>query len=170
MENGSGSGFFVSKNVIVTNFHVIENQSSGSVKIVSTEQEFYITNVLAIDENKDLAILSVSKQDGTPLELSKNKDEAVGEKIYAIGNPNGLEGTFSEGNISGIRNNVLYWDRLIQITAPISPGSSGGPILNTEGKVIGIAVMQMKKGQNLNFVIPVSDLINLMETNNIKTN
>jgi trypsin-like peptidase len=75
---------------------------------------------------------------------------------WQLGNPLGLEGTFSDGIISGIRRDGSR--RILQITAPISPGSSGGPILNEKGLVIGIAVATLSEGQNLNFAIPVSDL------------
>ena len=76
----------------------------------------------------------------------------VGETVYAVGNPRGLEGTFSDGIISSIR--PVGSDKLIQITAPLSPGSSGGPVLNRRGEVIGVSVLTIRDGQNLNFAIP----------------
>ena len=84
----------------------------------------------------------------------------VGEDVYAIGNPQGLEGTFSKGIISSIRE--FNGHSIIQITAPISPGSSGGPLLNSIGEVIGVAFASFKSGQNLNFAIPVKYLHNLL--------
>ena len=69
-----------------------------------------------------------------------------------FGNPQGLEGTFSQGIVSSIR--VLGADKILQITAPISPGSSGGPVLNEKGQVIGVSVATFRGGQNLNFAIP----------------
>ena len=82
-----------------------------------------------------------------------NSDFAqVGETVYAVGNPRGLEGTFSQGIISSIR--PVGSDKLIQITAPLSPGSSGGPVLNRKGEVIGVSVFTIRNGQNLNFAIP----------------
>ena len=86
---------------------------------------------------------------------------AVGDEVYAIGNPQGLEGTFSQGIVSSIRQ--IGSDTLFQITAPISPGSSGGPVLNAQGKVIGIAVATFSGGQNLNFAIPASYLTLLLQ-------
>lgn len=85
---------------------------------------------------------------------------AVGDEVYAVGNPRGLEGTFSAGIISGIR--TAEDARILQITAPVSPGSSGGPVLTIKGTVIGVAVAFLKGGQNLNFAIPVSDVKNLL--------
>src|SRR5205814_3847452 len=76
----------------------------------------------------------------------------IGDAVYAIGNPIGLEGTFSQGVVSGVR--AFGSDRLLQITAPISPGSSGGPVLDQTGTVVGVSVMSIVTGQNLNFAIP----------------
>lgn len=84
----------------------------------------------------------------------------LGQRIFAIGNPKGLSGTISEGIISGIR--VLENNDLYQITAPISPGSSGGPVLNTSGDVIGVSVASLTSGQNLNFAIPAKYVKNLV--------
>ena len=84
----------------------------------------------------------------------------VGEPVYAVGNPHGLEGTFSQGIISSVRK--VGTDRLLQITAPVSPGSSGGPVLNGRGKVIGISVATFRGGQNLNFAIPSNYLTALL--------
>ena len=84
----------------------------------------------------------------------------MGERVYAVGNPQGLEGTFSRGIVSGIRN--VGDDKILQVTAPISPGSSGGPILNDRGEVIGVSVATFKGGQDLNFAIPSSYLATLL--------
>src|SRR5262249_3421737 len=81
----------------------------------------------------------------------------IGDEVYVVGNPEGLEGTFSQGIISSLRGNDY-----IQITAPISHGSSGGPVLNKNGEVIGVAVGLIEEGQNLNFAIPVSKLTQLL--------
>ena len=83
----------------------------------------------------------------------------IGETVYAIGSPVGLEGTFSNGIVSGFRN--VGEQRLIQITAPISPGSSGGPVTNSKGAVVGVAVATLKDGQNLNFAVPSNYLSQL---------
>jgi S1-C subfamily serine protease len=98
------------------------------------------------------------------LSLGDSTKVAVGDEIYVIGNPQGLEGTFSQGIVSSIRK--IGTDTLLQITAPISPGSSGGPVLDSKGEVIGVAVATFKGGQNLNFAIPVSYLSTLLS--NIK--
>jgi hypothetical protein len=89
---------------------------------------------------------------------------AVGDEVFVAGNPQGLEGTFSQGIVSGIRD--VESGTLLQITAPISPGSSGGPVLNSEGKVVGISVATFTSGQNLNFAIPANYLASLLIASN----
>jgi len=152
----SGSGFFVTANTIATNFHVIEDMTSGTVRVVGSSRVHNIIGVVAYDEEKDLAILQIATSIGKPLVLGGSQKPAVGEDIWAVGNPSGLEGTFSPGIVSALREFVD--GSLIQITAPISPGSSGGPVVNNRAEVVGIAVGSRESGQALNFAIPVSAL------------
>ncbi len=159
-----GSGFFISDNIIVTNAHVIEGAANGYAKLVNSKSKIDILGFSAIDEIHDLVLLEVTNSKTTKLKLGNSDLLEVGENIYAVGNPQGLEGTFSEGIISSIRN--FDGHSIIQITAPISPGSSGGPLLNSKGEVIGIAFASFKSGQNLNFAIPVKYLYDLL--NNTK--
>jgi hypothetical protein len=112
-----------------------------------------------MDKANDLVILKVSGVYGTNLAIGSEAFPEIGEKIYAVGNPKGLNGTFSEGIISGVRD--LQTSKVLQITAPVSPGSSGGPVLNTHGQVIGIAFASFTRAQNLNFAIPIKYLISL---------
>jgi hypothetical protein len=105
-----------------------------------------------------LALLKVGGS-APVLNLGPDSKPAVGDKVYVVGNPLGLEGTFSEGIISGIRS--IESDSILQMTAPISPGSSGGPVMNDSGTVIGVAVATFKDGQNLNLAVPVTYLSRL---------
>jgi trypsin-like peptidase len=155
-----GSGLFVGDGLIATNMHVIDGASSGFAKIVGQEKKYTITGTVAKDSAHDLVILSVTGASASPLTLGQSDEASVGDEIYVVGNPLGLEGTFSSGIISGIRR--LGPDSILQITAPISPGSSGGPVLDNRGRVIGVAVATFKDGQNLNFAIPVSYLSALL--------
>ena len=161
----TGSGFFVGPNQIATNYHVIEailNEGAlGSVKLVGKDEIYAIEDIVSFDKEKDLAIIKVREVKGTgidvpALRLGDSDAVQIGDKVYVAGNPEGLEGTFSDGIISAIRGNST--DKIFQMTAPISPGSSGGPVLNNSGKVIGISVGGMEHGQNLNFAIPVNYL------------
>jgi tetratricopeptide (TPR) repeat protein len=151
-----GSGFFVRTDVIATNYHVIKGASRLYAKLVGQQGVYRIKEVLTIDKDRDLALLKVAEVTAPVLSLGYNREVAIGDEVFVVGNPEGLEGTFSQGVISGIRSvaGKLY----LQITAPISPGSSGGPVMNTSGEVIGVAVGTLRTGQNLNFAVPVSDL------------
>lgn len=155
-----GSGFFVSEDVVATNAHVIQGAGSGSAKLVGQKQTFQVLGTLAVDLHADLALLRVSGR-APSLGLSRGPAPVVGDSVYVIGNPLGLEGTFSEGIVSGVR--ATGTDSLIQMTAPISPGSSGGPVMDAAGEVIGVAVATFKEGQNLNLAVPVAYLERMLE-------
>ena len=154
-----GSGFFVDNGKIATNLHVIEGASRGYAKVLGLKSKYNIEGIVAIDRNRDLALLAIEASQTPSLILGKSEAVEVGEQIYVIGNPQGLEGTFSQGIISSIRE--IGTDKLLQITAPISPGSSGGPVLNNNGEVIGVSVATFTNGQNLNFAIPSNYLSDL---------
>jgi len=155
-----GSGFFVKEDVIATNLHVIEGAASGYAKIIGKKPKYDIAGFVAIDRYRDLVLLKVQEAKAPTLVLADTNDIAVGDEVYAIGNPQGLEGTFSKGIVSSIRK--VGEDSLLQITAPISPGSSGGPVLNAQGEVVGVSVATFKGGQNLNFAIPALYLTPLL--------
>ena len=163
-QSSFGSGFVVGTGQIATNHHVIEGITSGKVKLVGETVEHVIESVLIVDINHDLAVIQATGVTASSLTLGDSDTVQVGQSVYAAGNPQGLTGTFSQGIISGIRpeGNALVEDTIIQITAPVSPGSSGGPVLNSDGEVIGIIFSQFTNGQNLNFAIPVNFLKELI--------
>lgn len=146
-----GSGFFVANGLVVTNLHVIKGATSIYGRVVGTEGASKVIEVVITDEDVDLAVLRFDSLTGPGLPLATGLPQ-VGETVYAIGSPKGLEGTFTQGIVSAIRRE----DGLIQTQVPISPGSSGGPLLNARGEVVGVAVSTNPDGQNLNFVIPIS--------------
>ena len=150
---GFGSGFFVKPNQIATNFHVIEGAAQGTAKLVGKYVRYQIEGIIATDKDNDLAVLKVTASGVTPLSLGDSDTVNIGAKVYVAGNPKGLEGTFSDGLIS---RRERYPKKRLQMTAPISPGSSGGPVLNSAGEVIGISVSVHRAldAQNLNFAIP----------------
>lgn len=159
-----GSGFIVENGKVITNLHVIEDAKYGYVTVSGLSTKHKIEGYLAVDKANDLVLLSVPTLVGASIEINGNSPE-IGEKIYVIGNPKGLAGTISEGIISGIR--TYDNEELIQITAPISPGSSGGPVIDNNGQLIGVSVGTLDAGQNLNFAIPtkyVSKLLDLPRT------
>lgn len=147
-----GSGFFVRGGEIASNFHVVEGAARGYAKLVGQKTKHDIEGIIGIDVERDLVLLKIPSTRTAPLSLGNSDAVEVGEAVYAVGNPQGLEGTFSQGIVSSIRE--VRTDKLLQITAPISPGSSGGPVLNGKGEVIGVSVATFRGGQNLNFAIP----------------
>jgi len=159
-----GSGVIVGNGLVVTNLHVIFSASFGNVQIADESKKHEIDGVLAFDKANDIALLSVPSIQLKGLELNVNLPK-VGDKIFAAGNPQGLSGTFSDGIVSSIRD----WENnaLIQITAPISPGSSGGPIVNKNAELVGIAVGGFSKGQNLNFAVPAKYINELLKSDRI---
>ena len=157
---GFGSGFFVRDNLIATNYHVIEGAAHGTAKLVGKFTTYTIEGVTATDKTNDLTLLKVTAPGIKPLPLGNSTDVKIGETVYVAGNPKGLEGTFSNGIISSLRDKNTK-ERL-QMTAPISPGSSGGPVLNSKGEVIGVSFMTLVGGQNLNFAIPSRYLTELL--------
>lgn len=159
-----GTGFFIDDTgTIVTNYHVIRDCSSAYVT-TNSGSTFQIRNVLGYSEELDVAILETSKASSSAVEISY--DVTTGETIYVLGSSLGLTGTFSEGLVSTAQreiNGIPY----IQISAPISSGNSGGPVVNTMGQVIGIASAGIDEGQNLNFAIPISILEQISISNPI---
>ena len=160
-----GSGFFVKPNQIATNFHVIEGAEQGTAKLVGKDTRYQIEGIVDTDKDNDLAVLKVTVDGVTPLPLGESDTVRVLDDVYVFGNPMRLEGTASKGIISAFRDsndknisslNAKYPKQQIQIDAPISPGSSGGPVLNSKGQVIGISVSGHRAldAQNLNFAIP----------------
>lgn len=146
--------------MVATNLHVIEGAAGGYVKMVDQKAKTAINGTVAVDAQHDLALLSVAGATAPSLILGDSTQVTVGDQIFAIGNPRGLEGTFSQGIVSSIRH--IDPDTLLQITAPISPGSSGGPVLDLSGRVIGVAEGTITEGQNLNFAVPTSYLTALV--------
>jgi S1-C subfamily serine protease len=153
----TGSGFFVAADLVVTNYHVIRGMGSGYAKFADSKEKYSIVRVVAADPVTDLAVLYVPGTGATALGLKG--DIAIGEAVYVAGSPLGLDGTFSAGVLSAIRENGD-----LQVTASISPGNSGGPVLDERGNVIGIVEYTIPAGQNLNFAIPISRLQDLLKT------
>ena len=161
---GQGSGFFISSNgLLVTNFHVIEDAHFASV-LLANNATFFVEGVAATDQDNDLALLKINGTELPFLLLDKGDPPKVGTRVYAIGNPQGLTNTFSEGLVSAIRADEDQVRRIIQTTAAISPGSSGGPLIGPDGKVVGVTTAYLGGGQNLNFAVPTSH-VNVLVAN-----
>jgi hypothetical protein len=151
-----GSGFVTDPSgIIVTNFHVIDGAAGLLVKM--KDGEIYDrVDVLDYDRRRDIAVLKIRAFKTLPSVSLSDREIEAGEEAVAIGNPEGLEHTVSTGVVSAFRQAEGY--RLMQISVPISPGSSGGPLFSMDGKVIGIttAGIVSQGAQNLNFAVPIA--------------
>src|SRR6266478_5909710 len=157
-----GSGFFIDTDRIVTNRHVIEGAIKAEVHS-STGNVYPVKGVLAVDAEGDIALLKIEAPPNQirPLALERTSPQE-GESVLVIGNPFGLEGSVTNGIVSAVRD-IPTFGRIIQITAPISPGSSGSPVVNMRGQVIGVATLQITGGQSVNFAIP-SERVSQLQT------
>ena len=149
---GTGSGVPIGqKGYILTNHHVIAAGCSYSVRIEDDEEIYYTDEIIKYKHVLDLAVIR-SQRRLSPLAIYDGRERlARGQKVVAIGSPLGLFNSVSDGIISGFRN--ISQTDMIQFTAPISPGSSGGAVLNMYGEVIGISTAGFDSGQNINLAV-----------------
>jgi serine protease Do len=151
-EVSQGSGFFIATDIAVTNYHVLEGSKEAIITIAGNT--FKILDILAISdtEQKDYVIFRTNYKTKDPLKIAKIKP-LIGEDIFAIGSPKGLTNSLTKGTISGFRDN-----HRIQIDATIDHGSSGGPLFNERGEVIGITTSGLGTGSELNFAVNIQAL------------
>jgi len=155
--SSTGSGFVVSQNcLIVTNHHVVKG--AETIVIKTHDRKLLLGQVLADDETKDLALLTTNAKDSCDfLELGSVGAGRVGEDIFVIGNPLGLSGSVTKGIISGRRSDgdsVEY----IQVDAAVNPGNSGGPVIDQNGKVLGVTTFRLRETEGLNFAVAASEV------------
>ena len=161
-----GSGFVLFDrrmgHLIVTNYHVAEKLINGYVKLVNRDGFYKIKEIIAIDKENDLAILKIKGYiPAQPLRLGDSNKVEFYAPVCAVGNPKGVEGTPSWGNVTNTQGGNSK--KLFQIDAAVSKGSSGGPLLNDRGEVIGIVVGGVEEGLDLNFAIPSNYLQELID-------
>ena len=170
-----GSGFIISKKgYILTNFHVIRRATTIKVTILNTN-DVYNAKVIGTDPKADIALIKINPKENLPtLLLGDSNKIQIGDWVVAVGNPFGLNGTVTAGIISA-KGRVIGegpFDHFLQTDAAINPGNSGGPLLNMEGKVIGINTAIVRGGQGIGFAIPInmvkSDMSFLMKGKKIK--
>jgi tetratricopeptide (TPR) repeat protein len=162
-----GSGVILNdQSVIITNFHLYSGTEKLEIK--NGDKDISYEGIWGVNIERDLMIIKISAGTNYPnITLADNEKLKVGQKIYAIGSPMGLENSLTDGLISGFRtlnpeDDKTEKDDYIQISASISHGSSGGAVLNSAGELIGISTMSYKEGQNLNFAIPVSNILKVL--------
>jgi S1-C subfamily serine protease len=161
-QQGAGSGFVIDgEGHILTNYHVIEN--ARQVEVTTSDKKKYKAQIVGTDPAHDLAVIQIPVKDLPRAEIGDSKNLVVGQKVFAIGNPFGLNGTMTRGIISSIRSvrgPRGFIDEAIQTDAAINPGNSGGPLLNSRGQVIGINSMILTGGAEqsagIGFAIPIN--------------
>ena len=160
-EQSLGTGFVIrADGWIATNLHVIVG--GPRVKVTLADRELDVVEVIAASPEHDLAVVRVEAHGLQVLALGDSDAMRPGDAVVAIGNPMGLENTVSNGLVSA-RRKFDAGVEVLQISAPIAPGSSGGPIFNDHGEVIGIATAVLEEGQNLNFGMPVRYLASMLK-------
>jgi len=161
-QEGQGSGFVIDKEGhILTNYHVIAD--ARQVEVTLHDRKKYKATIVGTDKSHDLAIVQIKAHGLQPMTLGDSTNLQVGQKVYAIGNPFGLNGTLTRGIVSSIRQvqepDGLVIDEAIQTDAAINPGNSGGPLLNWHGEVIGINTMiasSVGQSAGIGFAIPIN--------------
>lgn len=157
-ENGNpisqGSGFVIGQGLVVSNLHVFERATNATVKNVRTGEVSKAVEVVGMNAKEDICVIRIDSTKFPVLTLGNSSLVQTGDEIYVASNPKGLEGSFTKGIVSGLRNDV----GLFQIDAAISPGSSGGVLLNQKAEAVGIIKSSLVSGQNLNFAIPINKL------------
>jgi serine protease Do len=161
-DDGLGTGFVVRKDGwVATNFHVVRGATAVTV-VFSDHREFKVVEIMNANRLHDLVILRIDARNLPVLRLGDSDQVRPGDSVLAIGHPLGLEDTVSNGLISAVRE-VHEGLQVLQISAPIAPGSSGGPLFNDRGEVIGVATAISASGQNLNFGLPSKYVTDLLE-------
>lgn len=172
-EIGGGTGFFITADgMVVTNRHVVDD-SSASYTVVTNDNEKHPAKVLAIDPVADIAVIKIEGSGFPTLELGNSSSVQVGQTVVAIGNSLGqFSNTVSRGIVSGLKRNLTAGGgvsqpekltNIIQTDAAINPGNSGGPLLDIDGRVIGINVAIASGAQNIGFAIPSNQVSTVIE-------
>jgi S1-C subfamily serine protease len=163
-QEGQGSGFIIDKQGhVLTNYHVVQGNPQ-KLEVTLSNRKKYPAKVIGLDRSHDLAVVQINAPDLVPATLGDSHGLIVGQKVFAIGNPFGLNGTMTRGIISSIRSIVepdgTKIDEAIQTDASINPGNSGGPLLNSRGEVIGINTMIASNGAaqsaGIGFAVPIN--------------
>lgn len=157
---GTGSAVLIAHENLVTSCHVLAKANRIEIK---QDNVTYGAELVHIDVERDLCQIRAKNYRAKPVEIGNSDMVRVGKKVYALGNPRGLELTLSDGLVSALRKDADGKLRYIQTTAPISPGSSGGGLFDSDGKLIGVTSMYRADSQNLNFAIPINMLRELPE-------
>ncbi len=152
-----GAGFFVNpEGFVVTNFHVIENSNRIAIKLYN--ENVYPVEVFHVNKDLDIAILKISLVNLPTIRFGNSTKVKDGESVIAIGSPLGLDYSVASGIISN-PSRVIDDKALMQISMPVYPGNSGGPLINSLGEVIGVTTLMLEGTQGIGFAIPINQVI-----------
>ena len=170
--SGLGSGFFINEDgFLITNFHVIEGETQISVEVYLQRngqlerQTYKQVRIVAMNKFADLALLQIQDRNAPKfkfVQIGSSDALSVGERVFAIGSPLGLERTVTEGILS-TKTRELGGDLYLQTTAQINPGNSGGPLFNLHGEVVGVTNMKITSGEGLGFAIPSEMVLHFLD-------
>lgn len=175
---GVGSGFFINKNIFITNNHVAENIDETTAEIRTKNNIYTIKKIIAKSKNVDLAIIEINEKVSNYFKLAVPDSVQVGQKVFALGNPTTkdrkiFKNTFTEGTINNILTdrieigNKQLLSKVILHSANLNPGNSGGPLLNENCEITGINAYIRQNIDNMNFAIHVEELVSLLNSNGI---
>ncbi|MGI9384735.1 MAG: S1 family peptidase, partial [Methyloligellaceae bacterium] len=151
--SSTGVGFYFEDNLIATSFHLLRDANAIHIRNIGTGAETKDARIKSYSAEFDVAVLK-SGMSASPLKLASGSEGREGDVVVAIGNPGGLPASMSAGTIRGVR--AINGSPVYQISAPVSPGSSGGPVFDGDGAVVGITTFSLKNAQSLNLAMPVS--------------
>ena len=162
-KKAQGSGVILEeKGIVITNFHLFAG--SDKFDVMRNDSSIGFTEIQGVNIEKDVMVFKLFATDFPKIPVGNSSSLAVGDKVFAIGSPKGLENSISEGMVSGIRKIGENKRNMIQITASISPGSSGGAVFNDNGELVGISSMKVTDGENLNFMIPINEVMAVVDS------
>jgi tetratricopeptide (TPR) repeat protein len=157
-----GSGIVINKEgYVVTNYHVCKDANKYEVN--HYKKEFKNIEIVRQDPEKDILILKVKDNPLPCIKMGSSEDLKPGQRVYAIGSPEGFENSISEGIVSGVRYDSSG-NEVIQMTTPITDGSSGGAVVNSKGELVGMSMSGQHEG-NIYFAVPVEDIMKLLDPN-----
>lgn len=165
--NSEGSGFALGEDAIISNYHVISEENDITIENVDGNKKK--GTIIAKDEKNDIVLLYVQDAKYVPLKSNDVSNIKLGEDVYAIGTPNGMSYTLTKGVLSN-RERDLDGEKLIQFDAAINPGNSGGPLLDCNGRVLGINTYKMNNSEGIGLAIPFSRIKDFLNDNKIKQN
>lgn len=166
-KDGLGTGFFISSHLVATNYHVVANHREIRIEFPDTRTSVPADSIVAFDAVQDLALVRVSQATGKPITAVRQDPVEIGEKIFVLANPGGLERSFTDGMVGGHR--LLEGRRLIQVSATVAQGSSGGPVVDEEGRLIGVVLASFRSEPHIGFASPASYLMSLLNVAELDT-